>query len=180
MPDGIAVIIWRMVMNKLLELDKKRYVGKMPKFQKLYRKTQAAKFYLVKMFYKILFKMAKNRNHIELSDKTLIGAGLYIGHPYGITINEKAIIGENANIHKGVTIGQENRGIRKGTPIIGNNVCIGINATIVGAIHIGDDVLIAPNSYVNCDVPEHSVVIGNPCVIKPCDNATKDYINNTI
>ena len=37
---------------------------------------------------------------------------------YGITINEKAIIRENVNIHKGVTIGQENRGKRKGVPII--------------------------------------------------------------
>lgn len=167
-------------MNRLLELDKKRYTGKMPRFQKLYRKTQAAKFYPLKLCYKILFKRAKDRNHIELSDRAQIGAGLYIGHPYGITINEKAVIGENVNIHKGVTIGQENRGRRKGTPIIGNNVWIGINATIVGAIHIGNDVLIAPNSYVNCDVPDHSIVIGSPCVIKPCDNAVRDYINNTI
>ena len=38
---------------------------------------------------------------------------------------------ENCNIHKGVTIGQENRGKRKGTPVIGDEVWIGINATIV-------------------------------------------------
>lgn len=167
-------------MNELLKLDKKRYTGAMPKFQKLYRKTQETKFYPLKLFYKILFKRARNKNHIELSDRAQIGAGLYIGHPYGITINEKVVIGENVNIHKGVTIGQENRGTRKGTPIIDNYVWIGINATIVGAVHIGKDVLIAPNSYVNCDVPDHSIVIGNPCVIHPCDHATKDYINHTV
>ena len=65
-----------------------------------------------------------------------------------------------------------------GTPVIGNRVWIGINAAIVGKIIIGDDVLIAPNSYVNCDVPSHSVVYGNPCIIKHRDNATDSYINN--
>lgn len=80
------------------------------------------------------------------------------------------------NIHKGVTIGQENRGRRKGTPVIGNNVWIGVNATVVGKIKIGDDVMIAPNSLVNCDVPSHSLVIGNPCIIKHRDNATEGYL----
>lgn len=41
-------------------------------------------------------------------------------------------------------------GGRQGTPVIGNEVWIGINAAIVGNVTIGDDVLIAPNSYVNC------------------------------
>lgn len=67
-----------------------------------------------------------------------------------------------------------------GTPVIGDKVWIGVNATIVGAIKIGNDVLIAPNAYVNCDVPDHSIVFGNPCIIKHRDNATEDYINRTI
>jgi serine O-acetyltransferase len=115
---------------------------------------------------------------LEISPSTRIGAGLYIGHPYCITINPKAILGTNVNIHKGVTIGQENRGTRQGVPTISDRVWIGINATIVGKITIGEDVLIAPNAYVNCDVPSHSIVFGNPCIIKAKANATKDYINN--
>ena len=106
-----------------------------------------------------------------------VGGGLYICHPYGITVNPGAVLGENINIHKGVTIGQENRGPRQGAPVIGNFDWIGVNASVVGAVHIGNDVLIAPNSYVNCDVPDHSVVFGNPCVIKHKDNATEGYIN---
>ena len=116
----------------------------------------------------------------EIYGKTNIGKGLYLGHPHGITINPNTIIGENCNIHKGVTIGQENRGNRKGVPTIGNMVWIGVNATIVGNIIIGDDVLIVPNAFVNCDVPSHSVVLGNPCVIKHKDNATEAYINNLV
>lgn len=103
-----------------------------------------------------------------------------MGHAFNITINPKAVIGDWCNIHKGVVIGQENRGKRKGVPHIGNKVWIGINAAIVGNITIGDDVLIAPNSYVNCDVPSHSIVFGNPCIIKHRDNATEGYINNIV
>lgn len=86
----------------------------------------------------------------------------------------------NCNIHKGVTIGQENRGKRQGTPIIGDNVWIGMNVTIVGNIKIGNDVLIAPNTYLNCDVPSHSIVLGNPARIIVKDNATSEYINNIV
>lgn len=132
------------------------------------------------IFYKILYKFFARMSHIEISRRANIGGGLYIGHAYCITINENARIGENCNIHKGVTIGQENRGKRAGCPTIGNEVWIGINATIVGNIKIGNDVLIAPNSFVNCDIPDHSVVFGNPCIVKYKENATKGYINNKI
>ena len=49
-----------------------------------------------------------------------------------------------------------------------------------GTITIGDDVLIAPNSFVNVDVPSHSVVFGNPCIIKHRDWATEGYVNHTM
>ena len=61
-------------------------------------------------------------------------------------------------------------------PTIGNEVWIGVNVTIVGKVSIGDDELIAPNTFVNCDIPSHSVVFGNPCIIKHRDNETKGYI----
>ncbi len=132
------------------------------------------------MYYRFRFKRIKEKRGIEISYNTRIGKGLYLGHPYNITVNSQAVIGDNVNIHKGVTIGQENRGKRKGTPIIGNSVWIGVNATVVGNITIGDDVLIAPNSFVNRDIPSHSVVYGNPCVIKHRENATEHYVNNKV
>lgn len=109
-----------------------------------------------------------------------IGHGLYLGHAHNINVNPKATIGNNCNIAKGVTIGQENRGVRKGAPRIGNSVWIGTNAVIVGEISIGDDVMIAPNSFVNINVPAHSIVLGNPCRIIHRENATEGYINHTV
>lgn len=113
---------------------------------------------------------------LEIPYNTKIGKGLYLGHAFNITINGNAVIGDYCSIHKGATIGQENRGRRKGCPTIGNKVHIGINAAIVGKITIGDDVMIAPNTYINCDVPSHSVVLGNPCKIIHRENATENYM----
>ncbi|MDE7299572.1 MAG: serine acetyltransferase [Lachnospiraceae bacterium] len=152
----------------------------MPKFQKYFRKAQHTGNPLLKLFYKSLFVKYRNRNFVEMSVNSEIGEGLYIGHPFGITINPLAKIGRNVNIHKGVTIGQENRGEREGTPIIGDEVWIGINATIVGKVKIGTDVLIAPNTFVNCDIPDHCIVFGNPCIIKKKFNATEGYINRKV
>jgi len=42
---------------------------------------------------------------------------------------------------------------------IGDEVWIEVNVTIVGKVTIWDDVLIAPNTFVNCDIPSHSVVL---------------------
>ncbi len=113
---------------------------------------------------------------LEISTKATIGKGLYLGHPYNITVAEGVQMGQNVNLHKGCTIGRTNRGIA-GVPKIGDGVFVGINATVVGNIEIGDDVLIAPNSYVNVNVPSHSIVIGNPATIHHRDNATEGYVN---
>ena len=164
----------------LLRADYNRYSSssEMPKFQKWMRKYQETNNRILKNIYKVLFVYQRKKHCIEISGDSVIGGGLYVGHPYCITINPQTVIGENCNIHKGVTIGQENRGKRKGVPIIGDKVWIGVNATVVGKIAIGDDVLIAPNSYVNFDVPSHSIVIGNPGTIVFRKNATEGYINN--
>lgn len=100
---------------------------------------------------------------IEVGKTAKIGKGLYLGHAYGITISGEAVLGDNVNIHKGATIGRQ--------------VWIGVNATVVGKITVGNDVLIAPGAYVNFDVPDHSIVIGNPGTIHSAEYATRDYVN---
>ena len=122
----------------------------------------------------MLYRLSRKYG-LEISPKAQIGEGMYLGHPYNITVGEGGTIGSNVNLHKGCTIGRTNRG-NVGSPVIGNCVFIGINATVVGNIHVGNDVLIAPNSYVNIDIPDHSVVIGNPAIVHSKENATENYV----
>lgn len=144
------------------------------------RKAQTCDIKILQLWYRAIYHMIATRHGVEISPSCQIGKGLYLGHVSNITINPRTVIGENCNIHKGVTIGQENRGKRKGTPITGNYVWIGVNATIVGNVVIGDDVLIAPNSFINVDIPSHSIAVGNPAIIKQRENATEQYINNDV
>ena len=50
----------------------------------------------------------------------------------------------------------------KGDTVVGNDVWIGQNVTILPGIHIGDGAIIGANSVVSKDVPPYSVVAGNP------------------
>lgn len=147
-----------------------------------YRKARyySQKHSILRFYYK--YKSINiNRKYLsQLGDSTEIGEGLYIGHVGNIYINPRAVFGKNINIAQGVTIGQTNRGEKIGCPSIGDNVWIGANSSIVGNIKIGNDVLIAPNAYVNVDIPDHSIVIGNPAQIHYKKNATQNYINRTI
>ena len=173
-------------MGKFKELynaDIARYGGKPEMyiriFHFLYRKAAVVSFTPMRLLYKALFRIWANRRGLEITANNQIG-GIYIGHAYNITINSRAKIGCNCNIHKGAVIGQANRGKRKGYPTIGNRVYIGINSVIVGKVTIGDDVMIAPNSFVNVDIPSYSDLFGNPCVIKHRDWATEEYVNNIV
>lgn len=50
--------------------------------------------------------------------------------------------------------------------IIGNDVWIGQNVTVLPAVHIGDGAIIGANSVVAKDIPPYSVAVGNPCEVK--------------
>jgi serine O-acetyltransferase len=140
-----------------------------------YRLGRQSRSRLMRYFCKYKLYRMSRKYGIEIHLETKIGPGFVMGHPYNITISPDAVIGSNVSILKGATIGASN-GKRAGAPTIGNCVYIGLNSTVVGGITIGDDVMIAPNSFVNCDVPSHSIVIGSPCVIIPKENATSQYI----
>ncbi len=140
-----------------------------------FRIAQATKNKFIKIFCEYKLYRLCRKYGIEIKTKTKIGKGFVMTHAYNITVSPFAVLGDNVKILKGATIGLS-AGKKAGAPTIGNRVYIGINSTVLGGINIGDDVLIAPNTLVNVDVPSHSVVIGSPCKIIPRENATKDYI----
>lgn len=67
----------------------------------------------------------------------------------------------------------------KGDTVIGNDVWIGYNATIMPGIHIGDGEIIATNAVVTKDVPSYSIVGGNPAKLirYRFDEETIDILN---
>ena len=53
----------------------------------------------------------------------------------------------------------------KGDTVIGNDVWIGQNATILPGVHIGDGAIIGANSIVGSDVEPYTIVVGNPAEV---------------
>lgn len=146
------------------------------KIIKLYRKCQAQKgtVWYLPLYWRL--KRVGQKTGMCLYQNMNIGKGLIIGHAGTIVLNVDVVFGNNIYLTHGVTIGRDIRGRRKGTPVIGDNVCIRAYSSIVGKITIGNDVLIAPNSFVNFDVPDHSVVLGNPGSIHHRDWATEGHL----
>jgi len=140
------------------------------------RKTQANKGNIWGYIYNYKLSKMTNKTGIWIPAEISCGKGLIIAHWGRIIMNPQTVIGDDFSISSGVVIGRDIRGKRKGTPVFGNRVAIKTNATVVGNVKIGNDVLIAPNAFVNFDVPDHSVVVGNPGVVYPKENATEGYI----
>ena len=102
---------------------------------------------------------------ISIPFDTRIGPGFYIGHFGGIVVNSQAVIGRNCNISQGITIGQLNRGERKGVPTLGDNIYVGPGAVIVGAVTIANGCAIGANAVVTRDLGENSVAVGIPAKV---------------
>jgi serine O-acetyltransferase len=177
-------------MDKVIQSDLYRYGALtgfkgflngmiIPGFRYMYFWRKAAKHpkgSIPGIFFRLIVRHYGYKFGFQIPVATQIGEGFYIGHYGTVVVNPLAKIGRNCNIAHGVTIGQANRGKLQGCPIIGDKVWIGTGAVLVGSIVIGSNVLIAPNSYVNIDIPDNSIVMGNPSKIIPNENATDGYI----
>lgn len=128
------------------------------------RYEQACSHILGRKFAQLVLHEYRRKYGIEINFQN-VGEGLRLIHPWNITVNNNAIIGSNVTLYKGCTIGEITEGQRIGNPVIGNGVVVYANATICGSIHVGANCVIGPGAFVNFDVPENSIVIGNPGVI---------------
>lgn len=119
--------------------------------------------------------------------------------------NERLIIGKFCQIAKGVTfIGDganhelssvstfpffifdgwdttppdNNSMPHKGDTVIGNDVWIGENVTILPGVHIGDGAIIGMNSTVGSDIPPYTAAVGNPSHVikKRFDDELRDLL----
>lgn len=155
-----------------------RYVLFVPGFQYSYclRHAQNAKNPFSRFFWAGMLRIMMYHSSIQIPYQTKIGPGLHFGHWGTIVVNPSAKIGKNFAIAHGCLIGNA-LGQRKGVPEIGDNVVMQANSMIVGKVRIGNDVLIAPGAFVNFDVPDNCIVIGNPGKIISKDKSpTAKYI----
>lgn len=106
-----------------------------------------------------------NITKVWIEPGTRIDEGLHIIHAEGsLSIHPDAVIGKRLGVMHNVTIGSN---MVDGVPVIGDDVFIGVNSTVLGPIKIGDRVRIGANTCVTTDVPSDSIVLGSPAKIYP-------------
>lgn len=121
---------------------------------------------LFSLIYKVLYKFVQIITGVELPCETEIGDGFVIDHFGGIVVSGYAKFGDRCRIRNGVVVGLKN--IEElVAPQIGNDVDIGAGAKILGGIKIGNRVNIGANAVVLIDVPDDSIAVGVPALVKP-------------
>jgi serine O-acetyltransferase len=130
----------------------------------LQRKNPIGRFVASKI-YGVINTVVANVTKIWISPQVTIGDDFHIIHTEGsLSIHPDVIIGNRLGVMHNVTIGTN---MKPGAPIVGDDVFIGVNSTVLGPIRIGDRVRIAANTAVTSDVPSDSIVVGSPAKIYP-------------
>ncbi len=120
------------------------------------------KFYFLGRF---TSHIARFLTGIEIHPGAVLGRRVFIDHGMGVVIGETAEVGDDVLIYKGVLLGGTSLEKKKRHPTVGNNVVLGSNAIVLGAITIGDNARIGAASVVTHDVPSNATAVGVPARI---------------
>lgn len=92
----------------------------------------------------------------------VIGGGLLLHQSSGVVIAPKAVLGKNCTLFSGacVVYKANNKGFE--APIIGDNVKLMIGSKVIGAVKIGNNVVVGANAVVTKDIPSGGIVVGIP------------------
>ena len=111
---------------------------------------------------RIISEIAHSETGIDIHPAARIGESLFIDHGTGVVIGATCIIGSHVKLYQGVTLGAKSfpkaddgsliKGIER-HPIIGDNVIVYSNTTLLGRINIGESARIGANMWITEDVP---------------------------
>lgn len=120
---------------------------------------------------RMISELAHSETGIDIHPAAQIGHHFTIDHGTGVVIGATCIIGNNVKLYQGVTLGalsfplDEDGNPIKGIPrhpILGNDVVVYSNATILGRITIGDRSVVGANCWVTESVKPDSKIYNSP------------------
>ncbi len=127
---------------------------------------------------RVIAEIAHSRTGIDIHPGAQIGSRFFIDHGTGAVIGETAIIGDGVRLYQGVTLGGdpdipggEGRQSEPRHPIVGDDVVIYANASIIGRVTIGARSRISGNVWLRQDVPPDSLVEAPVPVVRPIATA---------
>ena len=128
---------------------------------------------------RMISELAHSETGIDIHPAAEIGHHFTIDHGTGVVIGATCIIGNNVKLYQGVTLGalsfplDEDGNPIKGIPrhpILGNDVIVYSNATILGRITIGDRSVIGANRWVTDNIAPDTKIYKNVRMQKGFEN----------
>ena len=117
---------------------------------------------------RIMTEMAHSETGIDIHPGAQIGHHFTIDHGTGVVIGATCIIGNYVKLYQGVTLGAKSfpldsdgnpiKGIPR-HPIIGDNVVIYANATLLGRITVGSDCVVGANVWLTENMEEGTIKV---------------------
>lgn len=108
-------------------------------------------------------------NGAEIDPAADIGSGCKIWHSSGVVIGRGVKIGNNVSIFSNVVLGGLGHSIfhhgEPGYPVIGDNVILYTNVTVLGPVRIGNNTTIGAHSLVFKSIPDNCLAAGSPAKI---------------
>jgi len=167
---------WVELINKIWETDPAAYsrleiVLFYPGFHALVLHSIAHQLWQrnIKLPASLIAFFARVFTGVEIHPGAKIGRRVFIDHGMGVVVGETSVVGDDALIYQGVTIGAVAAGHmgastrnKKRHPTIGKGVIIGSGASILGNIDIGDGCRVAAGAIVLENIPANSIVVGPP------------------
>lgn len=104
---------------------------------------------------------------IVIGHHVLLNSGVTIQATSGVMIGDNCLIGDNCQIQDTNYHEVDEGGAVEGAPIvIGRNVWLGRDVIVLPGVTIGDHSVVAARSVVTKSIPERSLAIGSPAIIK--------------
>lgn len=102
---------------------------------------------------RMITEQAHSSTGIDIHPAATIGGSFMIDHGTGVVIGQTTVIGNNVKLYQGVTLGAKSQPSNEPRhPVIGNDVVIYSNTSVLGRITIGDGAVIGGNLWVTEDV----------------------------
>lgn len=116
----------------------------------------------LKLLARIVSQMSRFLTGIEIHPAAWIEGGVFIDHGSGVVIGETAEVHKGVIIYQGVTLGGTGKERGKRHPTIMENVTLSAGAKVLGGFTIGKGAKIGAGAVVLKEVPPYATVVGVP------------------
>ncbi|MEU8271015.1 serine O-acetyltransferase EpsC [Sphaerisporangium sp. NPDC049002] len=109
---------------------------------------------------RLLMLLARGITGVEIHPGAVLGRRVFVDHGAAVVVGETAVVGDDVTLYHQVTLGAVGwwRDKRRAAgerrhPVIGARVVLGVGATVLGPVHVGDDAVVGARALVLGDVP---------------------------